>query len=145
MRNERDFPRAKAFLERLRTAQKRVKTLEERIACIGMMLGAQTTELTDVKVCASPDPHKNERLMAMRVDLEREKEEAEAEARRIREDAEVMIGKISNPDAQKVLIHHYLDGLNWSETAAKVGYSRIQVYRLMNQGYDGIEAMLEAN
>ena len=144
-RNEGGYSRAKAFLEQVQTAQKRVETLEERIGCIGMMLGVKTPRLTDVKVKSSPDLQKNERLIVMKADLEREKAEAEAEARRIRADAEVMIGMVSNPDAQTVLIRHYLDGLNWSKTAAEVGYSRIQVYRFMNQGYEEIEAMLEDN
>ena len=141
-RNETGYPRAKAFLEQVQTAQKRVETLEERIGCIGMMLGIKTPRLTDVKVKSSPDLQKNERLLAMKVDLEREKAEAEAEARRIRADAEVMIGMVSNPDAQTVLIRHYLDGMSLREIGREIKYSDTQALRFRNLGLEELEGML---
>ena len=141
-RNEGGYSRAKAFLEQVQTAQKRVETLEERIGCIGMMLGIKTPRLTDVKVKSSPDLQKNERLIVMKADLEREKAEAEAEAQRIRADAEVMIGMVSNPDAQTVLIRHYLDGMSLREIGREIKYSDTQALRFRNLGLEELEGML---
>ena len=143
-RNEGGYSRAKAFLEQVQTAQKRVETLEERIGCIGMMLGIKTPRLTDVKVKSSPDLQKNERLIVMKADLEWEKAEAEAEARRIRADAEVMIGRISDPRSQKVMILYYLYGKKLAETAEECDYSKRQIIRLRDAGLEELENLLQS-
>ena len=142
MMNERDFPRAKAFLEQFLAVQKRVQTLGERIACIDMMLGVRTPELTDVKVKSSPDLQKNERLIAMKADLEREKEEAKAEMNRIRGEVEVMIGKISDPVAEEVLIRYYLDGTSLKKVGNIIKYSETQTRRLRDIGLEELEHTL---
>ena len=142
MMNERDFPRAKAFLEQFLAVQKRVQTLVERIACIDLMLGVRTPELTDVKVKSSPDLQKNERLIAMKADLEREKKEAEAEMKRIRGELEVMIGKISDPVAEEVLIHYYLDGMNLKKIGIAIKYSETQTRRFRDIGLEELENVL---
>ena len=64
------------------------------------------------------------------------------EARRIRADAEVMIGMVSNPDAQTVLIRHYLDGMSLRKIGREIKYSDTQALRFRNLGLEELEGML---
>ena len=139
MREETEYRAARDFLELLPAARKRVDVLEERIACIRMMMTDRAVHMNQVRVCCSADPQKNERLIAQIDELEREKAAAEKERDRIYREAQVAIGLIREPKAQEILIRHYLDGLNWSETAREVKYSRRQMIRYREMGYAEIE------
>ena len=66
------------------------------------------------------------------------------EARRIRADAEVMIGRISDPRSQKVMILYYLDGKKLAETAEECDYSKRQIIRLRNVGLEELENLLQS-
>ena len=92
----------------------RVDVLEERIACIRMMLTDRAVHMNQVRVRCSADPQKNERLIAQIDELEREKAAAEKERDRIYGEVQAAIVLIREPKAQEILIRHYLDGLNWS-------------------------------
>ena len=59
MRNEREFPRSIAFLERVRKAQRRVKLLEDRIKCLQLMMTDIAVHMSEVHVRSSREPQKN--------------------------------------------------------------------------------------
>ena len=139
MREETEYRAARGFLELLPAARKRVDVLEERIACIRMMLTDRAVHMNQVRVRCSADPQKNERLIAQIDELEREKATAETERDRIYGEVQAAIVLIREPKAQEILIRHYLDGLNWSETAREVKYSRRQMIRYREMGYAEIE------
>ena len=102
------------------------------------MLTERAVHMNQVRVCCSAD-QKNERLIAQIDELEREKAAAEKERDRIYGEVQAAIVLIREPKAQEILIRHYLDGLNWSETAREVKYSRRQMIRYREMGYAEIE------
>ncbi len=137
-----EYPKATAFLERARTAQARVEKMKERIRCIELMMTDKSVHLTDIRVCGSGDPQKNEWLYAEKDELVRKKEEMAKERDRIFDEVRKMIFTIEEPTAQEILIHHYLRGLSWSQTARKVRYSMRQMIRYRELGYAEIEEKL---
>ena len=54
-----------------------------------------------------------------------------------------VIYRIPNPDAQEVLIRYYLSGKTWEQAAQEIHYSKMQVYRLRDEGYEELERMLK--
>ncbi len=143
MRNKRQFPWAMAFLEQVRKAQRRVELIEDRIRCLDLMMTDIAVHLSEVHVRSSGDPQKNEWYMAQKDELEREKTEAEAEKEQVLNQVRKMISRIPNPDAQEVLIHYYLNGKTWEQAAQEIHYSKMQAYRLRDEGYEELERMLQ--
>ncbi len=136
------YPLAKAFLERVREEERKVSGLEMRIENLRMLLTGRTMQLSDLPRGDSPDQQRMQTVFAEIDTLEREKAQAEAEAEAIRIEVGRMICRVSDPSAQKVLMMHYLENMQWIDIAGKIGYCRNHVYRIRARGYAEIEKML---
>ena len=139
---KQEYPLAKAFLERVREAERKVSSLEMRIENLRMLLTGRTVQLSDMPHSDSPDQEKMATLFADIDELEREKAQAEAEAEAIRIEVGRMICRLSDPLAQKVLMLHYLEHLNWRAVTEKSHLCISQVYQHRNQGYAELEKSL---
>ena len=58
---------------------------------------------------------------------------------RTREQIDLAIRRMENPDEQRVLRLRYLWGLKWEEVAVKMSYSWKQIHRLHSSALDNFE------
>ena len=134
---------AKEYLGRARAAMKRVEMLEERKANLRWLCTDTANHLRETPGNHGADLQKNERLIAEIDSVERELEEARREAENIRNEIGIMICKISEPLAQKILMLYYLENKTWTEVAGRTKYGLTQTLRYRDMGYNEIENLLE--
>ena len=134
---------AKEYLGRARTAMKRVEMLEERKANLRWLCTDTANHLRETPGNHGADLQKNERLIAEIDSVERELEEARREAENIRNEVGIMICKVSEPLAQKILMLYYLENKTWTEVAGRTKYGLTQTLRYRDMGYNEIENLLE--
>ena len=134
---------AKEYLGRARAAMKRVEKLEERKANLRWLCTDTANHLRETPGNHGADLQKNERLIAEIDSVERELEEARLDAENVRNEIGIMICKISEPLAQKILMLYYLENKTWKEVAGLIKYGMTQMLRYKDYGYAEIEKMLE--
>ena len=139
---KKSYPAARTFLERVRIADRKVEEMRMRIENLQMLLTDRSVHLSNMPRGSSPDQQRMQTVFAEIDTLEREKAQAEAEAEAIRIEVGRMICRVSDPSAQKVLMLHYLENMQWIDIAGKIGYCRNHVYRIRARGYAEIEKML---
>lgn len=127
----------KEFLRRYRECERREREILEEIQRLradkmfpsvvndGMPKGSQQSDLSDYMVLLDEqiDRLKQERL----------------EKARTREQIDLAIRQMENPDEQRVLRLRYLWGLKWEEVAVKMSYSWKQIHRLHSSALDNFE------
>lgn len=127
----------KEFLRRYRECERREREILEEIQRLrmdqmfpsvvndGMPKGSQQSDLSDYMVLLDEqiDRLKQERL----------------EKARTREQIDLAIRRMENPDEQRVLRLRYLWGLKWEEVAVKMSYSWKQIHRLHSSALDNFE------
>lgn len=127
----------KEFLRRYRECERREHEILEEIQRLrmdqmfpsmvndGMPKGSQQSDLSDYMVLLDEqiDRLKQERL----------------EKARTREQIDLAIRRMENPDEQRVLRLRYLWGLKWEEVAVKMSYSWKQIHRLHSSALDNFE------
>ena len=127
----------KEFLRRYRECERREQELLEEIQRLrmdqmfpsmvndGMPKGSQQSDLSDYMVLLGEqiDRLKQERL----------------EKARTRDQIDLAIRRMENPDEQRVLRLRYLWGLKWEEVAVKMNYSWKQIHRLHGSALDNFE------
>ena len=127
----------KEFLRRYRECERREQEILEEIRRLrmdqmfpsvvndGMPKGSQQSDLSDYMVLLDEqiDRLKQERL----------------EKARTREQIDLAIRRMENPDEQRVLRLRYLWGLKWEEVAVKMNYSWKQIHRLHGSALDNFE------
>lgn len=127
----------KEFLRRYRECERREQEILEEIQRLrmdqmfpsmvndGMPKGSQQSDLSDYMVLLDEqiDRLKQERL----------------EKARTREQIDLAIRQMENPDEQRVLRLRYLWGLKWEEVAVKMSYSWKQIHRLHSSALDNFE------
>ena len=96
------YPAARAYLDRVRQADFKVRRLEMQISNLKQLLTDRSVHLTDMPHSDSPDQQQMQTVFAEIDSLEREKAQAEAEAEAIRIEVGRMICKLSNPYSQEV-------------------------------------------
>lgn len=118
----------KAFLRRYRECERREQEILEEIQRLrmnqmfpsmvndGMPKGSQQSDLSDYVAAI-------ERQMGR---LKRER----LKRARTREQIDLAIRRMENPDEQRVLRLRYLCGLNWKEIGEKMGYNERQPQRI---------------
>ncbi len=143
MHETNEFPAAREYLGQVRKAEKHVEWLRQRAANLRMLLTDTAVHLTKTPGSGSPETQKNETLYAEIDSLEREIAEAEKAAEAIRTEVGMMICRIREPIAQKVLILHYLDRMSWRNITGGIGFSLTHVYRFRDMGYAELERLLE--
>lgn len=118
----------KEFLRRYRECERREQEILEEIQRLrmeqmfpsmvndGMPKGSQQSDLSDYMVLLDEqiDRLKQERLKKART----------------REQIDLAIRRMENPDEQRVLRLRYLWGLNWKEIGEKMGYNERQPQRI---------------
>ena len=112
----------KAFLQRYRECERREREILEEIQRLrmdqmfpsvvndGMPKGSQQSDLSDY-------------VAAMEEQIDRLKQER-LERARTRDQIDLAIRRMENPDERRVLRLRYLWGLGWKEIGEKMGYSR---------------------
>lgn len=127
----------KEFLRRYRECERREQEILEEIQRLrmdqmfpsmvndGMPKGSQQSDLSDYMVLLGEqiDRLKQERL----------------EKARTRDQIDLAIRRMENPDEQRVLRLRYLWGLKWEEVAVKMNYSWKQIHRLHGSALDNFE------
>lgn len=127
----------KEFLRRYRECERREQEILEEIQRLrmdqmfpssvndGMPKGSQQSDLSDYMVLLDEqiDRLKQERLKKART----------------REQIDLAIRRMENPDEQRVLRLRYLWGLKWEEVAVKMNYSWKQIHRLHGSALDNFE------
>lgn len=127
----------KEFLRRYRECERREQEILEEIQRLrmdqmfpfmvndGMPKGSQQSDLSDYMVLLDEqiDRLKQERL----------------EKARTRDQIDLAIRRMENPDEQRVLRLRYLWGLKWEEVAVKMNYSWKQIHRLHGSALDNFE------
>ena len=122
---------------------KRVEMLEERKANLRWLCTDTANHLRETPGNHGADLQKNERLIAEIDSVERKLEEARREAENIRNEVGIMICKVSEPLAQKILMLYYLENKTWTEVAGRTKYGLTQTLRYRDMGYNEIENLLE--
>ena len=143
MNETNEFPAAREYLGQVRKAEKHVEWLRQRVANLRMLLTDTAVHLTKTPGSGSLETQKNEALYAEIDSLEREIAEAEDAVKAIRTEVGMMICRIQDPIAQKVLILHYLDRMPWRNITSKIGFSETHMYRFRDMGYAELEKLLE--
>lgn len=127
----------KEFLRRYRECERREREILEEIQRLrmdqmfpsmvndGMPKGSQQSDLSDY-------------VVAMERQIGRLKRERLKKAR-TREQIDLAIRRMKNPDEQRVLRLRYLWGLKWEEVAVKMSYSWKQIHRLHSSALDNFE------
>ena len=127
----------KEFLRRYRECERRAREILEEIQRLrmdqmfpsmvndGMPKGSQQSDLSDY-------------VVAMERQIGRLKRERLKKAR-TREQIDLAIRRMENPDEQRVLRLRYLWGLKWEEVAVKMSYSWKQIHRLHSSALDNFE------
>lgn len=127
----------KEFLRRYRECERREQEILEEIQRLrmdqmfpsmvndGMPKGSQQSDLSDY-------------VVAMERQIGRLKRERLKKAR-TREQIDLAIRRMKNPDEQRVLRLRYLWGLKWEEVAVKMSYSWKQIHRLHSSALDNFE------
>lgn len=127
----------KEFLRRYRECERREQEILEEIQRLrmdkmfpssvndGMPKGRQQSDLSDY-------------VVAMERQIGRLKRERLKKAR-TREQIDLAIRRMENPDEQMVLRLRYLWGLKWEEVAVKMSYSWKQIHRLHSSALDNFE------
>lgn len=127
----------KEFLRRYRECERREREILEEIQRLrmdqmfpsvvndGMPKGSQQSDLSDYMVLLDEQIGrlKRERLKKART----------------REQIDLAIRRMENPDEQRVLRLRYLWGLKWEEVAVKMSYSWKQIHRLHSSALDNFE------
>lgn len=127
----------KEFLRRYRECERREQEILEEIQRLradkmfpssvndGMPKGSQQSDLSDYMVLLDEqiDRLKQERL----------------EKARTRDQIDLAIRRMENPDEQRVLRLRYLWGFKWEEVAVKMSYSWKQIHRLHSSALDNFE------
>ena len=144
MNHKSDYPIACEYLGRVREAERHVDWLRQRVMNLRMLLTDTSVHFSDMPHSDSPDLQKHETLHAEIDELEREIAEAEKAKEDIRIEVGRTVCRLSDPLSQRAIIYHYLQGLSWRETAVKMKYSPMQVYRYRDAGYAELEEMLKA-
>ena len=139
------YPVAKAFLEQVWIAERKVKMLEIRIENLRMLLTGSPIQLSDMPRSDSPDQERMATLYAEIDELEREKVLAEKEQAAIRMEVGHAICQLSDPLAQTVLMKYYLDHLKWNQIVDKAHICLSQVYYHRDWGYAEMEKTLSEN
>ena len=127
----------KEFLRRYRECERREQEILEEIQRLradkmfpssvndGMPKGSQQSDLSDY-------------VVSMERQIGRLKRERLKKAR-TREQIDLAIRRMKNPDEQRVLRLRYLWGLKWEEVAVKMSYSWKQIHRLHSSALDNFE------
>lgn len=127
----------KEFLRRYRECERREQEILEEIQRLrmdqmfpssvndGMPKGSQQSDLSDY-------------VVSMERQIGRLKRERLKKAR-TREQIDLAIRRMENPDERRVLRLRYLWGLKWEEVAVKMNYSWKQIHRLHGSALDNFE------
>ncbi len=144
MNNKTGYPVACEYLGRVTETERRVERLRQRAANLRMLLTDTSVHLTDMPHSDSPDLQKHETLHAEIDELEREIKAAEATASETRVEVGMTVCRLSDPTAQKVLIHRYIEHKEWKDVADKIGYSLSRTYKYRDEALAELESMLKA-
>ena len=142
MRQESRYPHARALLEKVRKAERKVELLRQRVANLRMLTTNTTVRLTGMPRSGSPDQQRLATLLAEIDEKERELQEAEMAALAIRHEAVKSINRISNPLLQQIILLHDLEGKSWNDIPASIGYGRSQAFRCYDSGLAALDRIL---
>lgn len=89
-----------------------------------------TSPMKEVRVKSSPDPARMQALLAEAADEEKQIPLLEAELDQALTAAALMISTLPDKRLVRVMELRYMEGLDWEETAAELGYSTSQMFKL---------------
>lgn len=142
MRQKAEHSKAYEYLDKVREARRRVRQLEQRIANLRSLLTDTSAHVTKTRTQSAPGD-KMLSITAQIDELEREKVNAEKAAEEIRLEVGMMICRIEDPMAQRVLILRYLEGKNWKKIVNEMRTGNGQVFRFHEIGLSSLERILE--
>ena len=143
MNHEEKFPLAREYLGRARKVKAQMNLLKQRIENLRMMTTDTSVHFAKDRVRHdSADRDKLQTLTAQIDEMERELEGLEQILEDIRLKIGIMICRLSDPFAQRVLIMHYLEYKSWRGIAREVGYSHAQIFRYRDAGLEEVEGIL---
>ena len=122
--------KAPDILLKPRELRREIERKQLRIETLRRFAEHLTSPLKEVRVKSSPDPTRMQALLAEAADEEKQLPLLEEELDRALTAAALLISGLPDERLVWVLEKRYLDGCDWAETAAVLGYSASQVFKL---------------
>lgn len=125
---------AKEYLERPERIEREIRRKQERIGTLKRLATRFGTELTGVRVKATPDPARMQAFLADAADEEREITRLEEKLQEAMCDSARLIARLPDEKMARILEMRYLDRRLWEEICeemeAKMDTGRTRVFEL---------------
>ena len=144
MNRERKYLMVRTFLSRVREAERKVERLKGWVVNLRTLATNTGGSVTGMPREGEQDQQRILTIIAKIDEIERKIEKAEEEAKDIRMNVGITICRIEDPQAQRVLLLHYLENKSWKDIAVAQQYSIAQIYRFRDKGYADLEEILRS-
>jgi len=127
---------AREYLDRPEALRLEIARKRARIDTL-RRLATRFSALPDgVRVCSSPDPSRMQGLLAEAADEEQAVRLLEEQRQQALAGAALLISRLPDADAARILELRYLDRLPWEEIVGRMDCSASRVYRLHQEALD---------
>lgn len=134
---------AKEYLKRIARSEANIKAKKERLAVMReMAIGIGSPEMSDMPKNPNHGTSRLEDSMVRIISLETEIRRDEDRLQAAKTAALDLIGRISNPEYQTVLISRYFRNKTWDEISQEMYYSISWIYRIHGYALEELNGIL---
>lgn len=134
---------ARAYMERVMNAQRRIVFMEEQAARYRDMAARSTGRMDAVRSGGTQSRSKVEDGMCAFMDICRDIEKEAARLRELMEETRTLIGRLFDPAERELLELRYLSGLKWEDVAEKMLYDVRQVRRIHVRALEHVQREMD--
>lgn len=134
---------ARAFMERVMNAQRRIVHMEERAAHYRDMAMRSTGRISAVRVSGTSAHSKVEDGMCAFMDICRDIESEAEKLRGLIAETTKVIDRLIDPAEREILELRYLNGFKWEDVAAKMLYDPRQVRRIHVRALEHVQREMD--
>lgn len=124
----------KEYLKRPFELSRLIRIRAKQIQSISSLIYGTSIALSGIPRSDSPNPHREEELIAKRIDLENELSIAKINYEKAIIEVAQAINSINNPTCEEVLTARYLCFKDWTTIARELDYSKDWLYCLHRKG-----------
>ena len=127
------------YLNQAREARIHLVRLEGRKKNLQLLLTDTAVHISENPHAESTDKQRDQAIHAEIDMIERKIKEIKEEIETLKKEIGMTICRISDPISQTILIKYYLEYKSWQEIAEALNYSRSQIYRYRDAGYEELK------
>lgn len=134
---------ARAFLERVTNAQRRMERMQERARHYRALAMRSTGSMEAVRVGGTPGRSRVEEGMNAFMDIAQDIEEEARALRELIRQTNGVIARIPSATERELLELRYLDGLRWEDIARRMMYDERQVRRIHVKALENVQREMD--